>query len=154
MFSGELSLLRKYQDHLHERVYKYLEMLRNANWDEMIEGGRSIADSNNSTITVGGPHVDGLGTTGQPVRCSGVTDARLVQGTDDGIVVGEPPACDTGRHHGDITKYRGSNLQRSAGGLHTSFAGLNIVSEVSLPAPVDHAYSNRLKRGASPPSNP
>ena len=37
MFSGELSLLRKCQDHLHERVYKYLEMLRNANWDEMTD---------------------------------------------------------------------------------------------------------------------
>ena len=53
MFSGELSLLRKYQDHLHERVYKYLEMLRNANWDEMTDGRMELYDGDYMNIETG-----------------------------------------------------------------------------------------------------
>ena len=53
MFSGELSLLLKYQDHLHERVYKYLEMLRNANWDEMTDGRMDLYDGDYMNIETG-----------------------------------------------------------------------------------------------------
>ena len=53
MFSGELSLLRKYQDHLNERVYKYLEMLRNANWDEMTDGRMELYDGDYMNIETG-----------------------------------------------------------------------------------------------------
>ncbi|WP_314315516.1 YhcH/YjgK/YiaL family protein [Negativicoccus succinicivorans] len=53
MFSGELSLLRKYQDHLHERVYKYLEMLRNANWAEMTDGRMELYDGDYMNIETG-----------------------------------------------------------------------------------------------------
>lgn len=53
MFSGELSLLRKYQDHLHERVYKYLQMLRNANWDEMTDGRMDLYDGDYMNIETG-----------------------------------------------------------------------------------------------------